>query len=118
MLIIEETKTKAISTFNVFKHRCQRVLRPADVVGGCGRAMPESGSEPGIVALQDAVHNASPSDTILASSPNGDIQLNGAAENAVRSRRNGAYVENVVEDRLKSVMDIKHVLLPWLVMHA
>ena len=80
--------------------------------------MHESGSEPGIVALQDAVHTASPSDTILESSPNGDIQLNGAAENAVRSRRNGTYVENVVEDRLKSLMDIKHVLLPWLEMHA
>ena len=39
-------------------------------------------------------------------------------ENAVRSRRNGTYVENVVEDRLKSVMNIKHVLLPWLEMHA
>ena len=69
--------------------------------------MPESGSEPGIVALQDAVHNASPSDTVLESSPNGDIQSNGAADRERSEKQKEWYV-----------MDIKHVLLPWLVMHA
>ena len=54
--------------------------------------MPESGSEPGIVALQDVVHNASPSDTVLESSPNGDIQSNGAADRERSEKQKEWYV--------------------------
>ena len=41
-------------------------------------------SEPSVLALQEAVKNASQSDTILENSTKGESQSNGAAENAVR----------------------------------
>ena len=81
MLVIKETKAKAISTFMV--PLCQAV---ADFMSGCGcgRAILKSDGGPAIVSLQEAVKNSRQSDTILENSPKGDGQSNGAAENAVR----------------------------------
>ena len=59
------------------------------------------------------------SDTIFENSPKGDSQSDGAAENAVREAEEMIRTWKVsVEEKLKAMMDNKHVLLPWLVMHA
>ena len=70
-------------------------------------------------AVAEAVKNSRQSDTILENSPKGDSQSNGAAENAVREAEGmiGTWKMSVGE-KLKAVIDNKHVLLPWLVIHA
>ena len=85
----------------------------------CGRAKLKSDGEPAIVALQEAGKNSRQSGTILENSPKGDSQSNGAAENAVREEEGMKRTGKMsVEEELKAVIDNKHVLLPWLVMHA
>ena len=77
------------------------------------------GGEPAIVALWEAVKNSRQSDTILENSPKGDSLSSGAAENAVREAEGMTRTWKMsVEDKLKAVLHNKHVLFPWLVMHA
>ena len=79
----------------------------------------KSDGEPAIVAVQEAVKNSRQSDTILENSPKGDSQSNGAEENAVREAEGMIRTWKMsVEEKLKAVIDNKHVLLPWLAMHA
>ena len=48
----------------------------------------------------------------------GDIQSNGAAENAVREAEGTIRTWKMsVDEKLQAAMVNKHVLLPWLVMH-
>ena len=55
--------------------------------------------------------NSRQGDTILENSPKGDSQSNGAAENAVREAEGMIRTWKVyVEEKLKAVMDSKHVL--------
>ena len=88
MLVIKETKTKAISTFMVPNKGPNDYFVKAvvDFVSGCGcgRAILKSDFEPAIVDLQDAENNSRQSDTILDNSPKGSSQSDGVAENAVR----------------------------------
>ena len=86
---------------------------------GCGRATFKGDGKPAIVPLQEAVKNSRQSDTILENSPKGDSQSNGAAENAVSEAEGMIRTWKMyVEEKLKAVVDTKHVLLHWLVMHA
>ena len=86
---------------------------------GCDRATLKSDGEPAIVALQEAVKNSRQSDTILENSPKVDSESNGAADNAVREAEGMIRTWKMsVEEKLKAVFDNKHMLLPWLVMHA
>ena len=63
--------------------------------------------------------NSRQSDTILENSPKGDSQSNGAEENAVREAEGMIRTWKMsVEEKLKAVIDNKHVLLPWLAMHT
>ena len=85
---------------------------------GCGRAKLNSDGDLAIVALQGAVKTRQ-SDTRIENSPKGESQSNGAAENAVREEEEMIRTWKMsVEEELKAVIDNKHVLLPWLVMHA
>ena len=123
MLVIKETKTKAISTFIVPNNGATEyfVRAVADFISGCGsgRAILKSDGEQAFVARQEAVKNSRQSDTILENSPKGNSQSNGAAENAVREAEGTNRTWKMsVEEQLKAVMDNKHVLLPWLEMHA
>ena len=71
--------------------------------------------------MVDPTHSTSSrqSDTILENSSNGDSKSNGAAENGVREAEGIIRTWKMyVEEKLKAVIDNKHVLLPWLVMHA
>ena len=122
VLVVKEIKTKAISTIMVPNNGANEYLVKAAVEFmsgyGCGRAILKSDGEPAIVALQE-VKNARQGDTILENSPKRDTQPYGAADNASEgSRRNDTHVEGVCREKLKAVIDNKHVLLPWLVMHA
>ena len=86
---------------------------------GCGRAILKSDGEPATVARQEAVNKTRQSGTMLENSPKGDSQSNGAAENEVRKTEGVIRMWKMsVEEMLKAVIDNKHVLLPWLVMHA
>ena len=72
-----------------------------------------------IVALEKAVKNPGQSDKILDNSPKGDSQSSGAAENAVREAEGMIHTLKMsVEEKFKAVIDNKHVLLSWLVIHA
>ena len=79
----------------------------------------KSDGERATVAPHEAVKNSMQSDTILENSPKGDSQSNGAAENAVREAEGMKRTRKMsVEEKFRAVVDNKHVLLPWLVMHA
>ena len=123
VLVIKEAKTKAISTFMVPNKGVNGYLVKAVVDftsgSGCGRAILKSGGELAIVALQEAVKNSRQSDTILENSQEGDSQSNGAAENVVREAEGMIRTWKMsVEEKLKAVIEKKHVLLPWVVVHA
>ena len=123
MLVIKETKTKAISTFMVPNEGANEYYVKAVVdfmsTCGCGHAIHKGDSEFAVVALQDAVNNSRYSDTILENAPKGDSHKNGVAANTVREAEGMIRTwKNVCRGKLKAVIDNKHVLLPWLVMHA
>ena len=123
MLVIKVIKAKAINTFMVQNNGASEDLAKAVAdfmsVCVCGLAILEKGDgEPSIVALQDAVKNSKQSGTILENSSKGDSQSNRAEENAVREAEGLTRTRKMsVEEKWKAVMDIKHVILPWLVMH-
>ena len=72
-----------------------------------------------LLLFKEAVKNSRQSDTFLENSPTGDSESNGAAENAVREAEGMTRTWKMsVEEKLKAVIDNKHVLLPWLVMLA
>ena len=116
VLVIKETKTKAISTFMVPNKGASGyfVKTVAGFMSGCGcrRAKLKSDGEPAIVALQSAVKTSRQSDTLLENSPKGDSQSNGGAEDAVREAEGMIRTWKVyVEEKLKAVIDNQHVLL-------
>ena len=124
VLVIKESKTKAIRTFMVLNKGASEYFAKTVAVFmsgcGCGRAILEKGDgETAIFALQEAVKSSRQSDTILEHSPTGDSHSNGAAENAEREAEGMIRTwKTSVEEKPKAVMDNRHVLLPWLVMHA
>ena len=123
VLVVKKMKTKAVGAFMVpSKEVIEYLVKAvADFMNGCGcrRAILKSDGEPSIVALQEPMKNARQSDTIFENSPKGDSQSNGAAEKAVREAEGMIRTWNVfVQDKLNTVIDNKHVLLPCLASHA
>ena len=90
VLVVKETKTKAISTFIVPTKSANEYLVKAVVDSlsgcGCGRDTLRNCGELATVAfqVQETVKHSRQSDTILENSPKGDSQSNGAAEKEVR----------------------------------
>ena len=123
VLVLKEIRTKAIGAFMVPNKGCDEWLVKTIVQFmascGCGRSILKSDGEPAIVALQEAIVRSRQSETIVENSPKGDSQSNGAAENAVRETEGMIRTWKVyVEERLGTRLDNRHVLLPWLVLHA
>ena len=123
MLVIKVIKAKAINTFMVQNNGASEDLAKTVAVFmsgcGCGRAILKSDGEMAIFALQEAVKSSRQSDTILEHSPTGVSQSNGAAENAEREAEGMIRTwKTSVEEKPKAEMDNKHILPPWLVMHA
>ena len=73
VLVIKETKTKAISTFMFPNEGANEYLVKAvvDFMSGCGCGLAKlkSDGELVIVALQEGVQNSGQSDTLLENSP-------------------------------------------------
>ena len=76
VLVTEETKTKAISTFTVPNGGASKAVTDFMSGCGCGRTILKSDGELATVALQEAVKNSGQSDTIQENSPKGDSQSN------------------------------------------
>ena len=105
VLVIKETKTKAIITFMVPNKGSSEHLVKAVVAflswSGCGRAILRSDGEPATVARQEAVKTSIQSDSILENSPKRDSQSNGAAGRTEGSRRNDTHVEDVCRGKVE-----------------
>ena len=89
-----------------------------DFMSGCGLRSRQT-QKWRLLLFKKQVKNSRQSDTRIENSPKGDSQSNGAAENAVREEERMIRTWKMsVEEELNAVVDNKHVLLPWLVMHA
>ena len=108
VLVIEETKIKAISTFMVLNKGASEYLvkAVADSISGCGcgRAILNSDGELAIVALQEAVKNSRKSDKILENSRKRRQSVKRSSrERSKESRRNDTHVEDTASVLSRSV---------------